>query len=132
MNELKSNVNLPLLYEVRKDAIEKTKDIELGERICDGIDGEDILEIMTSRYWTKHLQGEDALLYFIVILSVMRIQDHTPPHLLECLLRACIPEKLAQNMRRIKSSVRQGKMNRGRRNASLKKMGMLEKAGLGL
>ena len=62
MNELKSNVNLPLLYEVRKDAIEKTKDIELGERICDGIDGEDILEIMTSRYWTKHLQGEDALL----------------------------------------------------------------------
>lgn len=70
MNELKSNINLPLLYEVRKDAIEKTKDIELGERICDGIDGEDILEIMTSRYWTKHL--------------------------LECLLRACIPEKLAQ------------------------------------
>ena len=35
MDDLKKNVNLPLLYEVRKDAFEKAKDIELGERLFD-------------------------------------------------------------------------------------------------
>ncbi len=142
MNDLKKNVNLPLLYEVRKDVFVKLRNAECGERcfslmhhmdlltriareegllalegavkeipseigfyqdiqsavfyICDGIQGEDVIEILSACYWIKNLQGEDALLYFMIILSVIRIQDCTPPHLLESLLMSCLPDGAAE------------------------------------
>lgn len=142
MNDLKKNINLPLLYEIRKDVFVKSKDAEYGERlfsmmyhmgllariarkegllalvdaakaippevefyqdiqsavsyICDGLEGEDIIEILTARYCIKDLQGEDALLYFMMILSIIRIQDGTPHYLLECLLMAYLPDGVAE------------------------------------
>ena len=36
--------------------------------VCGGLDGEDIIELLTAHYWVKNLQGEDALLYFIIII----------------------------------------------------------------
>ena len=142
MSDLKKNINLPLLYEVRKDVFVKLRNAECGERcfslmhhmdlltriareegllalegavkeipseigfyqdiqsavfyICDGIQGEDVIEILSACYWIKNLQGEDALLYFMIILSVIRIQDCTPPHLLESLLMSCLPDGAAE------------------------------------
>lgn len=148
MSDLKKNINLPLLYEVRKDVFEKIKNVHCGERlfsmmhhmdllvrtarkegllaledaakeipaeirfyqdiqsavsyVCGGLEGEDIIEILTARYWIKNLQGEDALLYFMMILSVIRIQDGVPPYLLECLLIACLPDDAAEKYKEYK------------------------------
>ena len=166
MSDLKKNINLPLLYEVRKDVFEKIKNVHCGERlfsmmhhmdllvrtarkegllaledaakeipaeirfyqdiqsavsyVCGGLEGEDIIEILTarywiknlqaedlteiptSRYWAKNLQGDDALLYFMMILSVIRIQDGVPPYLLECLLIACLPDDAAEKYKEYK------------------------------
>ena len=33
MNDLKKNINLPLLYEIRKDVFAKSRDAEYGERL---------------------------------------------------------------------------------------------------
>ena len=111
MNDLKKNINLPLLYEIRKDVFAKSRDAvkeipsEIGFYqdiqsavfyICDGIQGEDVIEILSARYWIKNLRGEDALLYFMIILSIIRIQDCTPPHLLESLLMSCLPDGVAE------------------------------------
>lgn len=142
MNGLEKNVNLPLLYEVRKDAFAKSGNVEQRERlfrmmhymdtlartarkegllaleeaakgipletgfyqdiqfavgcICDGMDAEDLTEILTARYWSRGLQGEDALLYFMMVLSVLRIQDCVSPYLLECLLKACLSDEAAE------------------------------------
>lgn len=130
--------NLTLFYEVRKDVLEKIRDVEHGERlfsmihhmdllvriarkegllaledaakeipaeigfyqdiqsavsyVCGGWKGEDIIEILTAHYWVKNLQGEDALVYFMMILSIIRIQDGVPPYLLECLLLSYLPD----------------------------------------
>lgn len=142
MNDLKKNINLPLLYEIRKDVFAKSRNVEYGERlfsmmhhmvllawiarkegflalidaakeippeagfyqdiqsavsyVCDGLDGEDIIEILTARYYIKDLKEEDALLYFMMILSIIRIQDGTPHYLLECLLMAYLPDSVAE------------------------------------
>lgn len=142
MNDLKKNINLPLLYEIRKDVFAKSRDAEYGERlfsmmhhmdllartarkegllaladaageippevefyqdiqsavsyVCDGLEGEDIIEILTARYYIKDLQGEDALLYFMMILSIIRIQDGASHELLECLLMAYLPDGAAK------------------------------------
>lgn len=64
--------------------------------VCDSLDYEDIIEILTARYWIKNLQGEDALLYFMMILSILRIQDGATPSLLECLLMACLSDDAAE------------------------------------
>lgn len=142
MNDLKKNVNLPLLYEVRKDAFVKSRDVEHKEclfcmmhhmdilirtawkegllaleeaakeipseigfyqdiqsavsYVCDGLEAEDLTEILTARYWIKNLQGEDALLYFMMILSILRIQDGTSPYLLEGMLIACLSDETAE------------------------------------
>ena len=142
MNDLKKNINLPLLYKMRKDVFAKSRDAEYGERlfsmmhymdllartarkegllaladaareippevefyqdiqfavsyVCDGLEGEDIIEILTARYYVKDLQGEDALLYFMMILSIIRIQDGVPHELLECLLMAYLPDGTAE------------------------------------
>ena len=64
--------------------------------ICDGQDAEDLTEILTARYWSRGLQGEDALLYFMIVLSVLRIQDCVSPYLLECLLKACLSDEAAE------------------------------------
>lgn len=42
------------------------------------------------------MQGEDALLYFMMIMSILRIQDVISPYLLESLLIACIPDEAAE------------------------------------
>lgn len=148
MGDLKKNINLPLLYEVRKDVFEKIKNVHCGERlfsmmhhmdllvrtarkegllaledaakeipaeigfyqdiqsavsyVCGGLEGEDIIEILTVRYWIKNLQGEDALLYFMMILSVIRIQDGVPPYLLECLLLSYLPDDAAERYKEYK------------------------------
>lgn len=148
MSVLRENKNLTLLYEVRKDAFEKIKDVHHGERpfpmihhmellvrtarkegllaledaakeipaeigfyqdiqsavsyVCGGLEGEDIIEILTARYWIKNLQGEDALLYFMMILSMIRIKDCVPPYLLECLLTACLPDDYAEKYKEYK------------------------------
>lgn len=136
------NNNLPLLYEVRKDAFSKVKWKEPYERffemihlmlelnktarkegllaleeavgnlspenvfyqdvqsaiafVVDGTDSEDVTELLTSRYFAKNLQGDDAMLYFLLISAVLRIQSGAPPHLLECLLVACLPDGVAE------------------------------------
>lgn len=110
MNDLKKNVNLPLLYEVRKDVFVKLRNAECGERcfslmhhmdlltriarkegllalegavkeipseigfyqdiqsavfyICDGIQGEDVIEILSARYWIKNLRGGRCVAVF--------------------------------------------------------------------
>lgn len=135
MNGIKNNANLPLLYEVRKDAFAKSRDAEQGERLfcvmhyvdilvwtvrkegllaleeaakeipletgfyqdiqyavslcVDGLDSEDLMEILTARYWRKNLQGEDALLYYMIILSMVRLQAGISPSRMESLLMAC-------------------------------------------
>lgn len=141
MNGIKNNVNLPLLYEVRKDAFAKSRDVEQGERLfcvmhyvdilvwtvrkegllaleeaakeipletgfyqdiqyavslcVDGLDPEDLMEILTARYWRKNLQGEDALLYYMIILSMVRIQAGISPSRMESLLMACLSDETA-------------------------------------
>lgn len=136
------NNNLPLLYEVRKDAFSKAKWEEPYERffgmihlmlelnktarkegllaleeavgkilpenvfyqdvqsamtfVVDGIGSEDVTELLTSRYFAKDLQGDDAMLYFLLISAVLRIQSGAPPRLLECLLVACLPDGVAE------------------------------------
>lgn len=138
MNDLKTNINLPLLYDVRKHALMQSKDAvfedglfhiihammelvfaankegllaleEAAQSIPSGIrfyqdiqtavsivysgaEPEDLIEMLTSRYWSKNLQGEDALIYYMVILSVVRIQDGISAWQLEQLLTACLPE----------------------------------------
>lgn len=42
------------------------------------------------------MQGEDALLYFMMIMSILRIQDGVSPYLLECLLIECISDEDAE------------------------------------
>lgn len=64
--------------------------------MCDGSPAEDVTEILTARYWVKRLQGEDALLYFMMIMSILRIQDGVSPYMLECLLTECIPDEAAE------------------------------------
>lgn len=139
--ENQKNNNLPLLYEVRKDAFIKANRKEPYEHffgmiylmlelnktawkkglpefeeaveklspetvfyqdvqsaasaVVDGIDLEDLTELLTSRYWARNLQGDDAMLYFIMISSFIRIMYGTPPYLLECLLVSCLPDKAA-------------------------------------
>lgn len=61
--------------------------------MCDGSSAEDVTEILIARYWTKRLQGEDALLYFMMIMSILRVQDGVSPYLLECLLSAFISDE---------------------------------------
>lgn len=136
------NNNLPLLYEVRKDAFSKVKWEEPYERffdmihlmlelnktarkegllaleeavgkipsetifyqdvqsslmsVIDGMDSEDVTELFTSRYFAKNLQGDNAMLYFLMICAVIRIQSGVPQHLLECLLVACLPDEAAE------------------------------------
>lgn len=61
-------------------------------QVCDGMDADDLAEILTARYWVKNLKNEDALLYYMLILSVLRIQDGASPYLVECLLTACLSD----------------------------------------
>lgn len=61
--------------------------------VCEGTDAEDLIEILTSRYWTKNLQGGNALVYYFVVLSVVRIQDGILTYQLEQLLTACLSEE---------------------------------------
>lgn len=142
MNGIENNVNLPLLYEVRKDAFAKAGDAGQGERLfcmmryadilvwtarkegllaleeaakeipreigfykdmqyavslcVGGVDPEDLMEILTARYWRKNLQGEDALLYYMIILSVVRIQAGISPFRMENLLMACLSDETAE------------------------------------
>ena len=70
--------------------------------VCGGLGGEDIIEILTARYWIKNLQGEDALLYFMMTLSMIRIQGGVSPYLLECLLMACLPDDAAEKYKEYK------------------------------
>ncbi len=139
---VQDNNNLPLLYEVRKDAFAKSKQIEPDERffsmvyhmamlaravrkegvlileeaakevpteiglyqdiqaaalyVCDGNDLEDLTELLTSRYWRKDLQGGEALLFYMLILSFIRMGHGTPQYLLECLLVECLPGEAAE------------------------------------
>lgn len=140
--ENQKNNNLPLLYEVRKDAFSKAKwgepyeqffemihlMLELNKTarkegllaleeaaekflpktvfyqdvqsaiayVVNGIDSEDVTELLTSRYFAKNLQSDDAMLYFLMISAVIRIQSNTPQHLLEWLLVACLPDGMAE------------------------------------
>lgn len=64
--------------------------------VVDGIDSEDVMELLTSRYFAKNLQGDNAMLYFLMISAVIRIQSGAPQHLLECLLVACLPDEVAK------------------------------------
>lgn len=64
--------------------------------VVDGIDSEDVTELLTSRYFAKNLQGDDAMLYFLMISAVIRIQSGTPQHLLEFLLVVCLPDGAAE------------------------------------
>lgn len=64
--------------------------------VADGIDSEDVTELLTSRYFAKNLQGDDAMLYFLLISAVLRIQSGASQYLLECLLVACLPDKVAE------------------------------------
>ena len=64
--------------------------------VIDGIDSEDVTELLTSHYFAKNLQGDNAMLYFLMIYAVIRIQSGTPQHLLECLLVACLPDGAAE------------------------------------
>ncbi len=69
------------------------QDVKLAiASVVDGCAPEDVTELLTARYWAKNLQGDDALLYFLMISSVIRIQCGTSPHLLERLLVACLPD----------------------------------------
>ena len=60
--------------------------------VCDALDAEVITEMLTARYWVKDLQGKDALLYFMMILSFLKIQDGSSRYVLENLLLAYLPD----------------------------------------
>lgn len=51
--------------------------------VCDALDAEVITEMLTARYWVKDLQGKDALLYFMMILSFLKIQGGSSRYVLE-------------------------------------------------
>lgn len=79
------------------------RDVQLSlTSVVDGFDSEDITELLTSRYFAKNLQGDDAMLYFLMIYAVIRIQSGTPQHLLECLLVACLPDEVAEQYKAYK------------------------------
>lgn len=93
MNDLKKNINLPLLYEIRKDVFAKSRDAvkEIPSEIRFY---QDIQSAVS--YICDGLEGEDALLYFTMILSIIRIQGGAPPNLLESLLMAYLPDDAAE------------------------------------
>ena len=64
--------------------------------VVDGIDPEDVTELFTSHYFAKNLQGDNAMLYFLMIYAIIRIQSGTPQYLLEWLLVACLPGEVAE------------------------------------
>lgn len=64
--------------------------------VVDGFDSEDVTELLTSRYFAKNLQGDDAMLYFLMISAVIRIQSGASQYLLECLLVSCLPDGVAE------------------------------------
>lgn len=64
--------------------------------VVEGNEPEDVTELFTSRYYAKNLQGDDAMLYFLMIYAIIRIQSGTPQHLLESLLVACLPDEAAE------------------------------------
>lgn len=73
------------------------RDIQLSvEDLYNGCYNEDLIEILTNRYWAKHLQGEDALLYYMMILSVLKISLGEVPYWLERLLVSCLSDEAAE------------------------------------
>lgn len=58
----------------------------------EGMDMEELIEVLTADYWNRNLQGQHALAYYIIILSAVRIWDgdenNMNPHALEKLLIA--------------------------------------------
>ena len=89
--------------------------------VVDGIDSEDVTELLTSHYFAKNLQGDNAMLYFLMIYAVIRIQSGTPQHLLECLLVACLPDGAAEQYETYKKQFPQESKRRGQANAGLLK-----------
>lgn len=133
------NIYLLKLNEVRRDAVEKSRDAEISNRafgmiylMCnaariarqeglsalyeivipsDTAFGDDVrtacelasdgntsrlLKVFTNRYWTKNLQGEDALIYYLLILSVFKIEVGVYPTEIKETLLSCLPDEAAE------------------------------------
>lgn len=43
--------------------------------ITNGADPENIIEVVTTRYWLNDFQGEDAFMYYIVIYAMLKLQS---------------------------------------------------------
>ena len=145
----KKSVSLQLMFEVRRDAIEKSRNTDIGERtfwlikeMCEvlytarkigilAIDpdvgnvyippeapfsndiklaldyvvnsDEYLTELLTGRYWVKNLQGEDALIYYLLISAANKIPYLTPEEL-ETLLLSCLPDEAAARYKEYKKS----------------------------
>lgn len=81
------------------------RDIQLSvEELYNGCCNEDLIEILTNRYWAKNLQGEDALFCYMMILSVLKISQGAAPYWLERLLVSCLSDKAAEKYAEYKKS----------------------------
>lgn len=55
---------------------------------------DDLTKILTDQYWTKNYQGENALLYYMVILSVVNTSKNTRE--MEQVLVSCLSDESAE------------------------------------
>lgn len=57
---------------------------------------DDVTETLTARYWAENLHEEDALMYYMLIFTLLKITSDINGHVLEGYLTACISEKKAK------------------------------------
>lgn len=146
------NKMLPLLYEVRMDALKKSSDTAPDERIfymihymkmlnwVTNVHGclavsmmaemienimpaefnfkgkilfaadlfssaygpNELIEILTSRYWANNYQGTDALMYYMLILTMFKMHSLISNIWLEEFLKACLNDKTAEEYEKYK------------------------------
>lgn len=139
----KENKMLPLLYEIRMDALKKSSDAAPDERIfymihymkmlnwVTNVHGclavsmmaemiedimpaefnfkgkilfaadlfssayavDELIEILTSRYWANNYQKTDALMYYMLILTMVKLHNRISNVKLEELLKSCLNDK---------------------------------------
>lgn len=147
------NVSFPLLNGVRRDAIEKSRNVEYGEHVFKMIyylkmqnwaartkglfavkfiaetiekslpiefmfsnkilaavehyvytaDINELTEVLTSRYWANDPHGEDALMYYMLILTCIRMGEISGSFL-DNFLTACLSDKVARDYGKYKKN----------------------------
>lgn len=62
--------------------------------IVDGLDAENVAEILTNQYWANKYEGNDALAQYILMRGTLLVQNGENPRFIQRLLMALLPEQL--------------------------------------